>query len=153
MTVEKALTEHLNSLSDEQKKIHRVAFHHFLKCLVAESVTAKCHDGRTFDGIFNTATPFVGRDFRLCLKRTSAKVRSAFSAFHSISLMLTPPPMSLLLDPAMCASLLMLLLSVHLLCAKGFANLPFFFDLPYLLTLQNPFTPRMRKAMSSMTPT
>jgi hypothetical protein len=81
MTVGQALAEHLNSLSDEQRKIHRETFHHFIKCLVAESVTVKCHDGRIFDGVFNTATPFVGRDFRLCLKRSSAKVRSSFSRF------------------------------------------------------------------------
>jgi hypothetical protein len=70
------LSTFLSRLSDQQKKTHREAFLHHLKCLTAssESVTAKCRDGRTFDAVFHTATPFAGKDFRVCLKVAIAKV-------------------------------------------------------------------------------
>ncbi len=70
------LSTFMSRLSDQQKKTHRESFLHHLKCLTAssESVTANCRDGRTFDAVFHTATPFAGKDFRVCLKVAIAKV-------------------------------------------------------------------------------
>jgi hypothetical protein len=78
MSVEQILTKYNNGLTDEERKIHRETFLHFVKQLGAgsETVSTKCRDGRTFDAVFHTATPFAGKDFRVCLKAARAKVRS-----------------------------------------------------------------------------
>ena len=71
------IAKHTDSLSEEARKIHRETFLHFMKNLATSSaeVTAKCRDGRSFNAVFHTATPFQDKDFRVCLKATRAKVR------------------------------------------------------------------------------
>jgi hypothetical protein len=81
MTALDNINKHLTSLSDESSKIHRECFLDFVKNLGAASaeVTTSCKDGRHFDAVFHTATPFVGKDFRVCLKATRAKVCDCIS--------------------------------------------------------------------------
>jgi len=68
--------KYLGTLSEEDSKIHRETFLHFVKQVGAgsEKVSVKCSDGRSFDAVFYTATPFVGKDFRVCVKAALAKV-------------------------------------------------------------------------------
>jgi len=68
------IAKHTASLSDDSRKIHRETFLHFMKNIGTSSaeVTAKCRDGRSFDAVFHTATPFQGKDFRVCLKAARA---------------------------------------------------------------------------------
>jgi hypothetical protein len=82
-----AITQTLSSLSDEEKKIHRSSFMHFIKTLGSNSeiVSAKCRDGSEYESVFHTATPFAGKDFRVCVKGVKAKVCIFHFLFISIS--------------------------------------------------------------------
>jgi hypothetical protein len=77
MSVKDMLTKFIGGMSEEDGKIHRETFLQFVKHVGAgsEKVNVQLHDGRSFDALFYTATPFAGKDFRVCVKAARAKVR------------------------------------------------------------------------------
>ena len=77
MSAQGMLAKYIEGLSDEDSKVHRETFLHFVKQVGAgsENVKVQCRDGRNFDGVFNVATPFAGKDFRVCVKAARATVR------------------------------------------------------------------------------
>ena len=77
MSVEGMLAKYIGGLSEEDRRIHREAFLQFVQQVGAcsEKVNVQCRDGRSFDGVFHTATPFAGKDFRVCVKAARATVR------------------------------------------------------------------------------
>ena len=58
------------ALSQEELALHRQTFIHFSKNLAGNSpeVIATTQDGKNYQGVYNTMTPFPKTDFKVCLR-------------------------------------------------------------------------------------
>ena len=75
-----AIAKYKNSLSEEQKALHRQSFIHLAKCLAGNSpeIYAATQDGKQYKGVYNTITPFSGEDFRVCVRSAMVVVSTPF---------------------------------------------------------------------------
>jgi len=67
-----ALAQSLSTISEDGREGHRNAFLCFLRTLEGNSVDLVTTTGKTYHGVFHTATPFAGRDYKVAIKAAKA---------------------------------------------------------------------------------